>query len=120
MTKIRWFLFAIAIAFGLGLGLYYGWVLSPVEYTDTEPSTLRVDFRADYTLMVAEVYDRDHDIQNAVRQLALLGDQQPIFYVSEAISFGQQNNFNPVDLKSLQNLSTGLQTSTAQPGSNRP
>ena len=53
MSKKRWFLFALAIAAGLGLGLYYGWVVSPVAYVDTNPTTLRLDFRADYTLTLA-------------------------------------------------------------------
>ena len=50
---LRWFLFFLSIALGLAAGLYYGWVINPVEYVNTTPDTLRVDYQADYVLMVA-------------------------------------------------------------------
>lgn len=120
MTRLRWLLFALAIVIGIGLGLYYGWVLSPVEYVDTTPSSLRLDFRTDYTLMVAETFDKEHNIQNAAQRLAVLGSQAPIASVSAAISFAQQNNFNPVDINLLQNLSAALQSAYGPQNGKQP
>ena len=118
MSRLRWFLFALFIALGFGLGLYYGWVLSPVQYIDTTPSTLRADFRTDYTLMVAETFQRDHNIDNAARHLAILGSQAPAQITSEALTFARQNKFDPDDISLLQDLTTALMA--GQPASALP
>jgi hypothetical protein len=109
MSRLRWFFFVLSIVVGIGLGLYYGWVVSPVQYVDTTPVTLRVDFRADFTLMVAESFQRDQNIDAAARHLANLGSQSPVEITSEALNFAQQNKFDPEDIRLLQNLSLGLQ-----------
>ncbi len=118
MTRLRWLFFILAIAIGVGVGLYYGWVLSPVEYVDTTPTTLRADFRADYALMVAETFDHDQDIEGAARHLAILGNQTPAQIVATTLQFAQQNKFRPEDIALLQNLSTALQS--RQPGITSP
>ncbi|MCX6081737.1 MAG: hypothetical protein NTW32_19595 [Chloroflexi bacterium] len=127
MSRLRWLFFALSIVIGLGLGLYYGWVISPVQYIDTTPATLRVDFRSDYTLMVAETYQHDHDIENAERHLAILGGQTPAETGSAALEYAIKNQFDPADIALLQNLSTALQirqpsaaTPLAKPGSSQP
>ncbi|MBU4352946.1 MAG: hypothetical protein KJ939_07765 [Nanoarchaeota archaeon] len=43
----RWHKFLIMIALGLAAGLVYGWVIRPVEYTNTKTDTLRADYRRD-------------------------------------------------------------------------
>ena len=58
----RWIKFFIVIALGLAAGLIYGWAISPVEYTNTTPDTLRADYRSDYVLMVAEVFHADQNV----------------------------------------------------------
>ena len=57
----RWILFIIAILAGAGLGLLYGWVINPVDYVDTAPDTLRIDYKTDFVLMVAEAYQGESD-----------------------------------------------------------
>jgi hypothetical protein len=54
ILRIFWFLVAIIV--GLIGGMYYGWIVNPVKYVNTTPDTLRYDYKADYALMVAEVY----------------------------------------------------------------
>jgi hypothetical protein len=73
----RWIGFIIAILVGVALGLGYGWIVSPVHYVDTSPDTLRVDYRTDYVLMVAEAYKNEIDPGLAVRRLALLDNTPP-------------------------------------------
>ena len=118
MSRLRWLFFVLSIAIGLSLGLYYGWVINPVQYVDTTPASLRADFRADYTLMVAESFQRDQNIASAARHLANLGSQPPAEITSEALYFAQKNKFDPADISLLQNLGTALQT--WQPGGNQP
>lgn len=109
MTTRRWIFFLISVALGLGLGLFYALVISPVQYVDTTPGTLRIDFRTDYTLMVAEVFKNDQNIDVAARRLALLSSQPPAEIVGQALAFAQQNGYTAADITLLQNLAAGLQ-----------
>lgn len=118
MTATRWLFFILSIAAGIGLGLYYGWVLSPVEYVDTAPASLRADFRADYVLMVAETYQKNQDIEEAARRLATLGSEAPEKIATNALVFAHQYTFHPDDITLLQNLVIALQA--WKPDGNRP
>ena len=118
MSRLRWLFFALFIVVGFGLGLFYGWVLSPVQYVDTTPANLRADFRTDYTLMVAETFQRDHSTENAARHLALLGSQTPAQITSDALAYARQNKFDPDDITLLENFNAALLA--GQPGSAIP
>jgi hypothetical protein len=103
-------LFVAAIAAGIGLGLFYGWVISPVELIDTAPNTLRMDYRADYVLMVAEAYQVDNDPELAVRRLALLGDQHPVDTITEAGIFAAEIGYTFEDLQVMRDLADALRS----------
>ncbi len=109
MTAKRWFIFILSILAGAGLGLYYGWVISPIEYVDTIPSTLRADYKADYSLMAAEVFESEQDVEAAARRLALLGSEPPAAIVSAALEFARLNGYAPADIQLLQDLALALQ-----------
>ncbi len=106
----RWIRFFIAILVGVGLGLLYGWVIRPVDYIDTSPDTLGIDYKTDYILMVAEAYQREGDLQLVVRRLALLGDAAPVDMVYEAILFAEKAGYADADLAMMQTLMGALQT----------
>lgn len=116
----RWFRFLIAVAVGIGLGLLYGWVISPVEYVDTSPETLRADYRADYVLMVAESYQSEQDISLAMERLTFLGFSPPLELVEAAMAYAVQKGYAPSDLGLLRNLSDALIVATGVGGSNQP
>lgn len=82
------------IAIGIGLGLIYGWIIEPVKYVDTAPDSLRLDYKTDYVLMVAEAYQVEHDLNLAVQRLTLLGGD-PLDTVSTAIAFAQNPELPP-------------------------
>jgi len=105
----RWIRFIIAILFGLALGLAYGWFISPVRYVDTSPDTLRIDYKTDYVLMVAEAYQNEKDLQPALRRLALLGNTPPVDLAAQAIQFAQKAGYNESDVARLQALMSALQ-----------
>jgi hypothetical protein len=119
MSVSRWVYFILVIVAGLVLGLLYGWVISPVKYVDTTPATLRADFKADFSLMVAETYQHDGNLENAAQYLGILGNQPPAQFVSEAIGFAKQNNFYQEDIDLLQNLNSAFK-SWKQPGGGQP
>lgn len=105
----RWARFLIAIALGILVGLVYGWVVTPVQYVDTSPDSLRQDFKADYVLMVAEAYQAEGDLSLAVRRLALLGDDPPVEIVARARAFATDIGYAREDLDRMQALERDLQ-----------
>ena len=106
----RWIGFLITIMIGVGLGLLYGWVIRPVDYVDTSPDTLRIDYKTDYILMVAESFEGDGNPQLAVRRLAVLGDSPPVEMIYEAILFAEKAGYADADLSTMQTLLSALQT----------
>ena len=106
----RWSKFLIALFLGAMAGLFYGWVLNPVEYVDIAPDSLRVDYKTDYVLMVAESYQVDHDMGLAVRRLARLGSSAPRDIVANALNYALQHEYTPPDLSLFQRLSEDLLT----------
>jgi hypothetical protein len=100
----RWIGFIIAILVGVALGLGYGWIGSPVRYVDTSPDTLRIDYRTDYILMVAEAYQNESDLGLAVRRLAMLGNLPPSEMVDQAIQFAQKYGYAEADIIRMQSL----------------
>ena len=63
----------MSILIGIVAGLVFGWMVEPRRFAESAPSTLRSDYKADYVLMVAEVYQKDKDVTLAISRLALLG-----------------------------------------------
>jgi len=116
----RWARFFIILVVGFGLGLLYGWVISPVEYVDTLPETLREDFKADYILMVAEAYQAERDLNLAQERLAFLGSTSPESKVEQAMFFAVQSGYSPTDLGLLRTLSDALQTEISPQGVETP
>jgi hypothetical protein len=106
----RWLRFFFIIALGIFLGLLYGWVISPVQYVNTAPSTLREDYQTDYVLMVAEAYRADNNLALAVRRLALLGGDPPEELVRRASLLGTKYNYPEQDLALMQVLHRELLT----------
>jgi hypothetical protein len=105
---LRWLYFLLAVAAGLGIGLYYGWVVSPVEFYDTSPDTLRIDYKVDYILMTAEAFARDGDVLLARRRLAILGEKNPAEAVQEGIEFAVNVGYAIEDLAVLRDLGEAL------------
>jgi hypothetical protein len=106
----RWIRFLIAIIIGAGLGLLYGWAVSPVEYVDTSPDSLRIDYKSDYVLMVAEAYQIEADMALAVRRLALLGSDPPTETVRQALLFAESQGYTDADVALIRKMLRDLET----------
>ena len=116
----RWFVTLIALALGITLGLVYGWVINPVQYTDVTPDALRIDYRTDYVLMVAEAYRAEQDPALAAQRLAVLGSKPPAIITSQAEEYARQAGYSSDDLTLIQELSVALQTWQPIPGTSLP
>jgi hypothetical protein len=68
-----WYLLT-GLILGLGFGLLYSWIISPVRYVNTEPASLRADFKEQYRALIAAAYLSNGDLQRARARLALLDD----------------------------------------------
>jgi hypothetical protein len=104
----RFLLFGFVIFLGAVAGLLYGWAINPVKYVNARPESLRDDYKADYVLMVAEIYGDGGDILLAANQLALLGDQPINAYIDQAIVTGEDLQYNHQDLAQLARLSQAI------------
>jgi len=104
----RWIRFLVAIAVGIALSLVYGWLINPVEYVDTSPDTLRIDYKTDYVLMVAEAFSKEGDLALVAYRLALLGDTSLVGLTQQAIHFAQKAGYNQNDIDLMQNLLNAL------------
>jgi hypothetical protein len=104
----RWFRFLLAILVGLLLGALYGWLVNPVEYVDTAPDSLRVDYKADYVLMVAESFHADGNLPLAEQRLAALGKNPPAEIVRKAL-LSAEPHYSDADVALIRSLRDALQ-----------
>lgn len=116
MKGKRLLYFFICILLGSVVGILYGWVVNPIAHADASPSQMREDFRSDYVLMVAEVYAKDGNIQTAVAQLNVLGNQPTLRYVQEAVLTARNLGYSQQDVDLLANLMEALQNWIPNPG----
>jgi hypothetical protein len=106
----RFIFFILAIGVGIAAGLGYGWGLHQREVNNAQPQTLRMDYKADYVLMISELYHAEGDVAQARSRLAFLGDQSPVEIVTTAIAHAEYYQYDPLDLQYLQELKTALET----------
>lgn len=104
----RWFFFLLAIALGFSLGLYYTWRVNPRENTNAELNALRVDYKTDYVLMVAEIYDQEGSLDNAIQRLTRLTLAPSDKIVLEAILFAEREGYPQEDLVLMRTLLNDL------------
>jgi len=104
----RWTRFFIVLIIGLGIGLLYGWVISPVEYVDTMPESMRDDYQTDYVLMVAEAYQAEKNLTLSVQRLTFLGEISPESVTQRAMDFAVKADYATIDLGLLRDLSDAL------------
>ncbi len=105
----RFVLFTIAILIGIAAGIAFGWIISPVQYTDTGPHTLRIDYKTDFVLMVAEIHHADGDVAAAISRLRFLGETPPSQLVEESLQYGEVNNYAPEDLQKMTALASAIE-----------
>ena len=105
--RLTWFFLMIIL--GAAAGMVYGWVLNPIEYVDTAPNTLRDDYKADYVLMVAEIYASDGNLEQASRRLSVLDSLPPAQVVANALRTARQLEYGESDLERIERLLQSLQ-----------
>lgn len=110
MNALRYIFFIFMIALGAVLGNYYATSVDPVELVDAPPSNLRIDYKTDYVLMVAEIYADQKDGSLAAQQLGQLGSAPPIEIINEALVFALDSGYNAEDLLTMRDLAQAMNT----------
>lgn len=109
INRFIWFLIMIII--GGGVGLYYAWYIKPAEFVDAALYNLRPDYKTDYVLMVAEIYDQERDrLQANIRLDKILAPSDPDreSVVEAAVENAQNLGYNPVDLQKMYRLKEAI------------
>jgi hypothetical protein len=102
----------VGLALGIALGLLVGWVLWPVQYTNTAPAQLRQDYRNDYILMVAAAYQVEGNPDTALERLARLDPEQPTRPLVELTETLIAQDGRPTDIRMLVRLAEALGATT--------
>jgi hypothetical protein len=107
----------VAVLAGVGLGLWYGWVVNPVEYKDTDVAHLYAVYRDEYILMVSEAYALDGDLDTARARLALLSLPEMASTVADLAESAASQGKPRLDAASLAHLAAdlGAQRDTLSP-----
>ena len=85
MSSRRGFWFVIVILVGFGVGLYFAWMVYPIHIVDSTYHDLRQDYKTDYVLMVAEVYQKDRRRFDAIIRLDRLEEESTEAAILRAI-----------------------------------
>jgi hypothetical protein len=102
-----WYLIT-GLIIGIVLGLLYSWVLSPAEYVDTAPNTLRADHKDHYRLTIALSYQSTGDLARAQARLNLLGDEDPALALAEQAQRHRAGGGSAEEAQALAGLAAAL------------
>jgi len=78
----NWYLLT-GVVLGIILGILFAWVISPVEYVDTAPESLKDEFKDQYRVLIASAYVANGDLVRAKARLGLLGEADIYLVVAE-------------------------------------
>lgn len=98
----------VGVLIGVAIGLAYTWVISPVQYVDTAPDSLRADYKTDYVTMIAQAYAADGDLDLARARLATLSLSDPGQYVAGLAAAEIRRGAPLDDLRALAALAAAL------------
>jgi hypothetical protein len=102
-----WYLLT-GLVIGLALGLVYAWVIRPVQFTNTFPSTLRADYKDRYRALIAAAYMADGNLVTARARLVLLQDQDPYRTLAEQAQRTLAEGKSPQEARALGLLAVAL------------
>lgn len=100
--------FFVALVIGLAIGGYLGWVQFPVRYTDSSADRLAQRYKDEYTVMIANAYQNDNDLNSAFERMRLIGVENLPAYVQDTTERFITNSSDVNDIRALVALSEGL------------
>ncbi len=100
----------IGVIVGLVIGLFIGWNVAPTQTIESPIQGMAGRFKDDYTVMVADGYGVDGDLNEAIRRLNPLGYKNIPQYVQDITEryISQNGSGKEADIRSLVLLSRAL------------
>jgi hypothetical protein len=105
---MRVFAAVLGLIVGLGLGLLYAYVIDPVDVADTTLASLRVEYKAEMTQLVADAYAVDRDLERARARLTSLGESDPAQAVTALAQRAAVSGADKFRVQALANLALAL------------
>ena len=105
----RLIFFFLAIFIGIAASLVYGWVVNPREVANAGPEALRMDYKTDYVLMVAELYQVDGDLLGAQARLSFISKNTPLEVITSALVFAENYQYDPLDVSTMLALKSAFE-----------
>lgn len=109
MRRGRLIGFILAILLGVTGGLVYGWLYYPARVSSSAPQSLRADYKADYVLMVAELYAVEGNLEDAVDLLDEIRPADPIGAVQRGLLTAQEMGYADWEMRLIADLEIALQ-----------
>jgi hypothetical protein len=102
-----WYLLT-GLVIGAVLGLLYAWLVRPVQYTNTAPSSLRADYKDQYRAIIAAAYLANGDLLRARARLELLQDADLYRVLAEQAQRTLAGGGSPQEARGLGLLAVAL------------
>lgn len=71
--------------------------------------TLRLDYKTDYVLMVAELYQSEGDLASALTRIAYIEARSPLSFVTTCIDYAEQQNYTREDIDIMWYLASDIE-----------
>jgi hypothetical protein len=104
-----WYLFT-GVLIGVALGLLIAYGLSPVQYIDTAPVSLRSDAKEVFRGLIAQAYMADGDLERARSRLALLQDANPLQVLADQAQRMLAKNTSVDEARALAQMAADMQS----------
>jgi hypothetical protein len=102
---LRILFFLLAILLGAGADLAFGWLFMPAAAPkNADLNQLRADYKTDLTLMVAEIYAQDQNLNAALDSLARVEPEDPYSLLVNAVNYAQGVGYQESDISLIKAL----------------
>lgn len=109
MKSRRIFFFSLAIVLGIAAGLALGWlVMPPKAPSNATMKMLRVDYKTDLVLMMAEHFQNNPDTLLVLEQLTRVSYEDPLSLIGTSLAYARQIGYPAEDLLLIENLLSGI------------
>lgn len=117
--KNNWYLLT-GLILGIGLGLLFAWVVSPVKYVDTDPSSLTANYKDEYRRIIALAYRSNGNLERARERMKLVDQEGAIQALAAQAQRMLAENQPAQEARALAVLAADLGRIPAQPGEQAP
>jgi hypothetical protein len=109
----NWYLLT-GLIIGLALGLLIAWVISPVQYVDTGPSSLSAEYKDEHRRIVALAYNADRNLTRARERIRLVDGEQSVQALASQAQRMLANNQPAQEARALAVLAADLSRAPGQ------